>query len=299
LVTTVGVIGIGRMGLPVCANLVLAGHGVLVYDLRPELAEVARDKGAVWVADVRELASQVDVLLTVLPGPGELRDAMTLAAPGLRSGCAWIDLTTATPATVADFRDELGVRGVDCLEATMGSGAGEETAGSLLLFVGGSALAVERHRALLEVLGTINHVGQAGAGYVVKLIVNLLWFGQAVASAEAMLLARRAGLDLEVLRDTLVASAASSRFISRDLDAVLDGDYLAGFGLDRCCEELDEIAEIADGLGVPFELSSQVRETYARALERFGAVDGQLLPVAMLEQESGIDLRRGSAHRLT
>jgi 3-hydroxyisobutyrate dehydrogenase len=283
----------------VCANVVVAGHGVLAYDLRPELAEAARDKGAVWVGDACELASRVDVLITVLPGPGELRDAMTLAAPGLRSGSAWIDLTTATPATVADFRDELRPRGVECLEATMGSGAAAETAGTLLLFVGGSAQAVDRHRALLEVLGTINHVGEAGAGYVTKLIVNLLWFGQAVASAEAMLLARRAGLDLEVLRDTLAASAASSRFISRDLDAVLDGDYLAVFGLDRCCEELDEIAEIAHDLGVPFGLSSQVRHTYARALERFGAVDGELLPIAMLEQESGIDLRRANAQWLT
>jgi 3-hydroxyisobutyrate dehydrogenase-like beta-hydroxyacid dehydrogenase len=100
---------------------------------------------------------------------------------------------------------------------------------------------VERHRPVLEVLADprhITHVGGHGAGYLAKLLVNLLWFGQAIATAEAQLLARRAGLDLDVLRQALTGSAASSVFIRDHLGALLADDYLTSFGLDRCCEEL-------------------------------------------------------------
>src|SRR5580698_7322587 len=97
----------------------------------------------------------------------------------------------------------------------------------------------------------IIRVGGNGAGYTAKLLVNLLWYGQAVATGEALLLARRAGIDLDVLRQTLATSAASTAFVRDDLGALLDGDYLTSFGLDRCCEELTAIADLARELRVP------------------------------------------------
>ena len=79
------------------------------------------------------------------------------------------------------------------------------------------------------------HVGGPGTGYTTKLLANLLWFGQAIATAEALLLGERAGIDLGVLRGALADSAASSRFIRSDLDALFAGDYMTTFGLDRVC----------------------------------------------------------------
>jgi 3-hydroxyisobutyrate dehydrogenase len=141
----------------------------------------------------------------------------------------------------------------------------------------------------------IIHVGGNGAGYTVKLLVNLLWFGQAVATGEALLLARRAGIGLDVLRRTLADSAASTAFIRDDLGALLDGDYLTSFGLDRCCEELTAIADLARELNVPAELTQTVEHMYQRALQRFGPVDGELMAVAMLEEEAGLRLRHDPA----
>ena len=85
---------------------------------------------------------------------------------------------------------------------------------------------------------------------------------------------------------------AASEFIARDAGRILDGDYLPAFGLDRCCEELDAVVAAARELGVPFELSSEVARAYRRALERYGAVDGELLAVALLEERAGVKLRR-------
>jgi 3-hydroxyisobutyrate dehydrogenase len=184
-------------------------------------------------------------------------------------------------------------RGAECLEATLGGGMGAARAGTLQLLVGGEAQALARHRALLEVLGTVEHVGGHGAGYLSKLLVNLLWFGQAVAVGEALLLARREGLELDVFVAALRRSAAAN-FVGADLEALLRGDYLESFGLDRCCEELDAVVNLARDTDVPCELSTIVQRTYRDALTRYGPVDGELLAVALLEERAGLQLRGGS-----
>jgi 3-hydroxyisobutyrate dehydrogenase len=141
----------------------------------------------------------------------------------------------------------------------------------------------------------IIHVGGNGAGYTVKLLVNLLWFGQAVATGEALLLGHRAGIDLDMLRQALATSAASTAYIRDDLSALLDGDYLTSFGLDRCCEQLTAVTDLARELGVPSQLTQVVERTYQRALRRFGPVDGELMAVALLEEEAGLQLRPDTA----
>lgn len=281
------------MGLPLCANVVQAGYEVLASDERPEREQDVRAAGASWVGETRKLAGAAEVLITVLPGPEEVRRAMDLAIPALAAQTTWIDMTSNSPTVSRELAERAGERGIECVDAPVGGGVGAAAAGTLQLFVGGSPAVVQRHRPLLEVLGQINQVGGYGAGHTTKLLVNLLWFGQAVACAEALLLARRAGIDLEVLRATLMRSAAASEFIDHDLEALLDGDYLESFGLDRCCQELDAAVSLAGELSVPFELSAKVADTYRQALERYGPVDGELLAVALREEQAGVQLRRG------
>jgi hypothetical protein len=86
---------------------------------------------------------------------------------------------------------------------------------------------------------------------------------------------------------------ASSAFISRDLGALLAGDYLTSFGLDRCCEELAAVTALGREHDVPFELSALVEQMYQRALSRYGPADGELLAVALLEEAAGVRLRHG------
>jgi len=104
---------------------------------------------------------------------------------------------------------------------------------------------------------------------------------------------RRQGAPL--LRGALADSAAASRFISSDLDALFAGDYMTSFELDRCSEELANVTAQAHALGVPFELSDLVERIYLRALSRYGPVGGELLSVALLEEEAGTRLRADGA----
>ncbi|MGI8780864.1 MAG: NAD(P)-dependent oxidoreductase [Solirubrobacteraceae bacterium] len=299
--TRIGFLGAGRMGLPMCANLVRSGREVTAGDLRSELEGAVTACGARWASTSSEVAGAADVLITMLPGPQEVQDAMLEpggALDALPAGTTWIDMSTSSPGVGRTIGERARARGVGVLDAPVGGGVPAARAGTLQLFVGGDAVLVERHRALLEVVGDphrVLHVGGHGAGYTTKLLVNLLWFGQAVATAEALLLGRRAGIELDVLGQALASSAASSEFIRRDLEALLGGDYLETFGLDRCVEELATVTALARESGVPFELSELVERVHRRALARYGAVDGELLAVALLEEEAGVPLRRAPA----
>jgi 3-hydroxyisobutyrate dehydrogenase len=299
--TRVGFIGVGRMGLPMCANLVRAGHEVIAGDLREELEGAVTACGARWGGPGPTVAAAADVLITMLPGSPELRDLML--APGgpltaLPQTATWIDMTSTSPVTGQLLASAARAKGIGMLDAPVGGGVRAAPAGSLHLFVGGDAALLERHRSLLEALadpGRITRMGGHGAGYTTKHLVNLLWFGQAIATAEALILGRREGIDPELMQRTLSGSAASSSFIRHDLGALLDGDYLTSFGLDRCCEELAAITALARQDGVPFELSEHVEQIYQRALDRYGSADGELLAVAMLEEQAGVRLRRSRA----
>jgi 3-hydroxyisobutyrate dehydrogenase len=285
------------MGLPICNRLVQAGFDVAAGDREVGREEAVHAAGGRWFGDLRLVVEAADVLITVLPGSAELRDVMRTAMPALGPAMTWVDMTSAAPAVGVELMTRAERRGAECLEVTLGGGVPAAMTGALQLFVGGGEHTLNRHRALLEVLGTVEHVGDRGAGYLSKLLVNLLWFGQAVAVGEALLVARREGLDLDVFVSVLRRSAAASNFLSGDLDALLRGDYLESFGLDRCCEELDAVVSVAREGDVPCELSTTVQRAYRDALAHYGPVDGELRAVARLEERAGLQLRVGQKRR--
>ncbi|MEU3983389.1 NAD(P)-dependent oxidoreductase [Streptomyces sp. NPDC026672] len=290
---TVGVIGVGRMGAPICANLARAGHRVRVFDVRDDIEDTARAVGAEWGGSAAGAVTGADVLVTVLPGPAEVTAVMDdVLLDALAPGATWIDMSSNTASAAASVRARALARGVGVLEAPMGGGPDDAVAGRLRLFVGGDVALLEQHRPLLSaVADRITHLGGPGTGYTVKLLVNLLWFGQAAATAEALLLGRRAGVDLDVLTETLATSAASSAFIRDDLPALLAGDYLRTFGLDHIHDQLSAVTELARDLGTPHSVAEAVRLLHRRALDRFGPADGELLGVALLEEQAGTTLR--------
>ncbi|MHA6757678.1 NAD(P)-dependent oxidoreductase [Streptacidiphilus sp. PAMC 29251] len=291
----IGIIGLGRMGTPICANLATAGHQVTVFDIAPSREQAALACGASWRSSACEVAAAVDVLLTVLPGPTEVQAVMSEAVlDALAPGSTWIDMSSNSPTAAAPIRERAQARGVGVLEAPIGGSPADAAAGKLRLFVGGDGDLLSRHRSLLGAVADpdlITHVGGHGAGYTLKLLVNLLWFGQAVATAEALLLGSRAGIDLDLLRNTLAGSAASSEFIRRDLPSLFAGDYLASFGLDHIHDQLAMVTALARDLDTPHDVTETVRRLHQQALEHYGPADGELLAVALLEERAGIKLR--------
>jgi len=255
------VAGLGRMGRPIAERLRDAGHVVVAIDPRAEASSGFEASGA------------AEVLVTVLPGDAELR---AFDAP---PHDLWIDVTSADPETVAAIPGRF-------VGAPMLGGPADAAQGTLRFLAAGAAADVAIARDLLAPAGEVVDVGDDRThGYVVKLLANALWFAHSVAATEALLVGRAAGIPVSTLRDLLVATPGSSRYLEEHAPRLLAGDLMADFGIDRVVEELDAVERLR-GPGGSSVLGASAA-LHREALERFGAVDGELLASALLEERAG------------
>jgi 3-hydroxyisobutyrate dehydrogenase len=152
---------------------------------------------------------------------------------------------------------------------------------------------------VLEAIGDpqqIFHLGPSGSGHAVKLLLNLTWFVHAVATAEALTVGVKAGVDLEKLHTALVHSPANSGFLERDVRMVLDrGDYDEGFTMKLVTKDLGLAVDLARDVGVPVELASLVEQIHRRARAMYGDDAGEISAIRLYEDLAGIQLRSRDA----
>jgi 3-hydroxyisobutyrate dehydrogenase len=293
----VGFVGLGRMGEPMAANVRRAGYEVAVHDVRREAAAGLEADGAAWAGSPAELAAGVDVLITMLPGPPQV-EAVMLGEGGafgaLRPGSTWVDMSTSTPAAGRRAAALGAGRRVAVVDAPVSGMVRGAISGRLQVFVGGDAEDVARVRPVLEAMGDperIFHVGPRGAGYAVKLCINLLWFVHVAAAAEVLEMGLRAGVDLDVLRASLAASPANSLVIERDILPVWEGDYDDSFTLDLVTKDLGLAIDLGRETGTPMEVSALVEQLHRRARALYGDRAGELSVVRLYEDATGTLLR--------
>jgi 3-hydroxyisobutyrate dehydrogenase len=178
---------------------------------------------------------------------------------------------------------------VAVVDAPLGGGPADARDGTLLSFVGAAEDDLARVRDVLEAFTrTVVHVGPHGSGYTLKLIANALWLEQAVATAEGLAIAARAGLDLDTVRRALAQSAAGRSFVADDVGALLTGDEMPAFALARCAAQLRTLDELAGELAVPADVLAAVTRVHSDAAARYGDVDGELLGARFAAERAGV-----------
>jgi 3-hydroxyisobutyrate dehydrogenase-like beta-hydroxyacid dehydrogenase len=280
------------MGAPIAQRL-SSRFAVTVFDIDPQRAAVV--PACRRSSSATDAGRSADVLMTVLPGPEELRRCMNDLLPTLRPGTLWLDLTSGDPAMTRELAGNASRHTIDLVSAPMGGTVTEATTGNLMFFVSGPADAVARATPILHALSHESGIRQAGPraedGQIVKLLANGLWFAHAVAASEAMLIGQALGVPVRVLHRLLRDSAGGSRFIDEHLPRLLTGDYLDTFGIDRVVEELDTIAAMRTTAGVTTPLLDASAHLHRAALDRYGPALGELLAVKLLEEHAGQQLR--------
>ncbi|WP_162918994.1 NAD(P)-dependent oxidoreductase [Taklimakanibacter deserti] len=290
----VGFIGLGRMGCAVARNILRAGHQLTVHDIRPEAADTLVAEGARWAASPAECAAHADCVITMVFGPAEV-EAIVTGPDGLlsaaRHGLVWVDMTTNRPSLLRHLATLLGDKGVSTIDAPVTGAIDGAIKGELTLFAGGSADLVESVRPILGAAGRIIFVGPLGSGGVVKLVTNQLWFIHAAAIGEAMVTARKAGVDLLALWEAMKSGAADSFVCRHDVPSIFAGHYDPSFTLDLCCKDLALIAGLAEEQTVDADLTRLVRAKFEAARRRYGGSEGELSVCRAIEQQAGVDLR--------
>jgi 3-hydroxyisobutyrate dehydrogenase-like beta-hydroxyacid dehydrogenase len=291
----IGVVGVGRMGAPI-ARALQRSFAIAVHDIDPDLTRTIGGDGVERYDSVEDLAGSRGVIVTVLPGPRELDVVARSALPSLAPGSLWIDCTSGSPATTLSLAQDAAVRDVQVVSAPMGGSPAEAAAAELGFFVSGADVAVERAIPVLQRLAAADGIRRVGDrvedGQIVKLLANALWFANAAAASEAMLIGTKLGLPTEHLHRLLRSSAGSSRFLDHDADRLLDGDYLTTFGIARVVEELDTVAFLRADSGVDSPVLDASASLHGAALDRYGDALGELLAVRLLEERAQHRLRR-------
>ncbi|MDX1612941.1 MAG: NAD(P)-dependent oxidoreductase [Candidatus Promineifilaceae bacterium] len=291
----VGFVGLGNMGRPMAASLLRAGFELTVHDLRRDAAADLLAAGATWASSPRELAARCETVISSLPGPAQVaavaRGERGLLA-GLEMDSTWIEMSTSSATLIRELAGEAGERGAYVLDAPVTGAVDGAEAGTLIIFVGGAAGTVDRQRPVLEAMGSrVFHAGPLGAGLAAKLLTNLLWFINAVAIGEAMVLGAKAGIELTNLWEIIKSSAGNSWVAEHDVPSIFRGDYDPTFTLALCTKDLALIHQLGRELGVPLELGGLAEQIFRRAEVQYGRDQGEMHVVKVLEDITGTRLQ--------
>jgi 2-hydroxy-3-oxopropionate reductase len=288
----IGFIGLGIMGKPMADNLLAAGFPLTIHDRGRGPVEELAARGATPADSAREVAAASDVVITMLPDSPDV-EAVVLGpdgvADGIREGALYIDMSTIAPAVSRKIAAVLSERGVDAIDAPVSGGEPAAEAGNLSIMAGGSVEAVERAQPIFDVLGkSTTHIGSAGAGQVTKAANQVVVALTIQAVAEALVLARKAGVDPASVREALLGGFAQSRILELHGQRMLDGNYEPGFKLRLHRKDLAIALQIGREEQTPLFATAQAAELMDSLLAQ-GAGDLDHSALATLyEQLAGV-----------
>ena len=290
-----GFIGIGHLGRHLAGSLLKAGFPLTVSDLDSSAAAGLLAAGASWAASPREVAARSDSVFTCLPSPAAVATVVAgedgiLA--GLASGGTWIDMSTNDRHEILRLAGLAADKGIGCLEAPVTGGVHKAASGEITVLVGGERDAYDAHLPAFRAMGgQVFHMGPLGSASVIKVITNMLAFIHLVAAGEALMLARRGGLDLGQAFHAIKASSGTSFVHETESQLVLNGSYDIGFTMDLACKDLGFAHDLGREFGVPLELAGLVEQIFVRARQQYGGQAWSTQVVKLLEDALGTALR--------
>ncbi len=287
----VGFVGLGAMGRPMARNLARAGHRVVVWNRSPAPADELAAAGAGVARTPAELARAVSVVLTMLPDLPQVEEVLSLQdglLAGLRQGSVLVVMGTVSPEGVRDLGARLEPLGVSVVDAPVSGGdVGAEQA-TLSIMVGGRPADVARVRPLLEAMGTtVDHLGPLGAGQLAKACNQIVVAATLTALSEALVLARRGGLDPRRVLGVLAGGLAGSRVLEVKGDKLLAHDFRRGGAAAFQHKDLGLALAAGRDAGVALPLTALVDQLYGAACWNGFGEDDHSVVLRVLERLAG------------
>jgi 3-hydroxyisobutyrate dehydrogenase len=279
---SIGWIGTGVMGAPMAGHLLAAGHQVTVHNRTRSRADELVAAGARYADSPGALAAECDVVFTMLGYPSDVRD--TLLGEGgviaaMKPGSLLIDMTTSEPSLAVEIAQAAAARDVETLDAPVSGGDIGARNATLVIMVGGSQAAFDGAKPLFDILGRLAVLhGGPGSGQHCKMVNQIAIASGMVAMCEAMLYARKSGLDVARVIDTIKDGAAGSWSLANYGPRLLRDDLEPGFKIDHFVKDLGIALEEARRMRLPLAGTALAEQLYVAAQAHgFGAKGTQAL----------------------
>ena len=289
---TVGFIGLGIMGRPMAKNLLKAGYPLVVHSRSQGPVKELVGAGAVGAESARDVASRVEVLITMLPNSPEV-ELVALGRDGIvegaKPGLLYLDMSTISPLVSQEVGKALAAKGVRMVDAPVSGGEKGAIDAVLSIMVGGAKADVDAALPVLQAMGkTITHLGPLGAGGFTKLANQIIVAVNLTALGEALTLARKAGLDRALTLKALGGGLAGSKCLEQKTPNYVAGAYNPGFKIDLHFKDLGLIMESSRALGVPLPTTAVVQELFnAMRVKGKGGLDHSGI-ITLIEELAGL-----------
>ena len=291
----VGFIGLGNVGGKLAGSLLRNNFDLTVRDLDKNLTQSFKDLGAKVVNSAKELAEQVDLIITCLPSPkicAEVMEADDGVISGLSENKIWLEMSTTDEAEIKRISKKIIAKKAIPLDGPVSGGCHRAATGNIAIFVGGERKAFEKILPSLTVMGRkILHTGELGSATVLKVITNYLASVHLVALGEAWTVAKKSNLDLAKAYKGIAVSSGNSFVHETESQVILNGSYNINFTMDLVLKDTGLFDDLAKKLGAPLEISPKVVEIFKDGQKKYGSRAWSSMIVKRMEDINNIDFR--------
>ncbi len=261
----IGFIGLGIMGKPMVANLIKAGHELVIFDVVRENLDLAVKGGARAAASSRAIAQECDTLITMLPNSPHVKTVVlgeNGVLEGAKAGTVLIDMSSIAPLASQEIEKACAAKGVKMIDAPVSGGEPKAIDGSLSIMVGGDRAVFDKVRdeILLKMGASAVYCGAIGAGNTTKLANQVVVAANIAAVAEAFMLAKKAGVDPKLVFDAIKGGLAGSTVMNAKAPMMMEGNFKPGFKIDLHIKDLQNALDTGHGVGAPLPLTALLME---------------------------------------
>jgi 2-hydroxy-3-oxopropionate reductase len=285
------------MGKPMAKNLLKAGYKLVAFDVLPASLQEVVTAGAEKGSSPADVASKVDVVITMLPNSPHVKEAVlgrNGVIEGAKKSCLVVDMSSIAPLASRKIAAELAKQGVDMLDAPVSGGEPKAIDGTLAIMVGGRQDLFDKVKDILLKMGaTAVLCGDIGAGNVTKLANQIVVALNIAAMSEALVLATKAGVDPEKVFNAIKGGLAGSNVLNAKVPMVLEGNYKPGFRIELHIKDLQNALDTGHDIGAPIPLTSHVMEIMQALKVEGKQKEDHSGIIQFYEKMAGIKVRKG------
>ena len=291
----VGFIGLGNVGGKLAGSLLRNNFDLTVRDLDKNLTQSFKNLGAKVASSAKELAEQVDLIITCLPSTkicAEVMEAEDGIISGLSENKIWLEMSTTDEAEIKRISKKIIEKKAIPLDGPVSGGCHRAATGNIAIFVGGERKAFDKILPVLTVMGRkILHTGELGSATVLKVITNYLASVHLIALGEAWTVAKKSNLDLAKAYKGIAVSSGNSFVHETESQVILNGSYNINFTMDLVLKDTGLFDDLAKKLGAPLEISPKVVEIFKDGQKKYGSRAWSSMIVKRMEDLNNIDFR--------
>lgn len=288
----VGFIGLGNVGAKLAGSLLRNNVCLSVFDLNADLVEMFTQRGAMARGSAADMMQSCDVVITCLPSPAISDRVMQDMLPFVQTGKIWMEMSTTDEAEVKRLGAQVIAAGGLAVDCPVSGGCHRAATGNISIFAGCDRSTFETILPLLTKMGRrILHTGALGSASVLKVITNYLATANLVSCAEALTVAKGAGMDLGVAYEAIKISSGTSFVHETESQVILNGSRDISFTMDLVAKDIGLFQDVADRANVPLELNTLLISIFKDGIARYGAREFSPNIIKRLEDKTGLSVR--------